>query len=107
MKFNLRHVVFWVTLTCITLAVFRRPILLLMESGSWMRVTWGGFLLAFYDLLWLFNAEGVCGEVTDQMPCMLGFVCGIICSIITHIVLLCFSSVMLEKFWTWCNKHDA
>lgn len=110
MKFNLRHIVFWLTIACIALAVLRRPILFLVSGTVEQSHFLTGFSLPFVHWLWLFNLEWVIDwemvnnhDAPNPLP-VFGSVLGGIVSVIGHILLLVFASCGIQDAWAWCNK---
>ena len=113
MKFNLRHIVFWLTLSCVALAVLRRPILFLISGTTAQSQFLSGFALPFIHLLWLFNLEWVIDwdmlqSVSVPTPLFFaGAVLGGMLSFTCHILAAAFAGCWLQEAWAWCNAKET
>lgn len=104
MKYNLRHVVFWLTIACVSLSILRRPTVYLYSADK--SAFLNPFLVPFADILWLFNCEGIINwsEMYPSGVTVVGLLLGTLVSMFVHLVIACLLCGAISNAWAWCNE---
>lgn len=105
MKYNMRHIIFWVTIACVSLSILRRPLVYLYFADKSPFLN--PFLVPFADILWLFNCEWIINFQEMANPngvAVVGFLCGMLASMIVHLVIAAAMCGAISNAWEWCNE---
>ncbi len=105
MKYTLRRMFSVVTIGCITLGIFLKPIRYLIDNLKVDEYSVNCFLLPIYDLLWMlginqakFNDLGPASSTNGIL-----FFIGVVVSAVLHGLIVVTIGQLIANIWDWGN----